>query len=95
MENIDEAMKEIDRLLGLGIGKKKTRLKEIVRNAEGKMRGEVNAGACAIEVDANPAALLIIISETLFSIEKRTGMPLDEFMETLHELMEARRRGGD
>lgn len=92
MGNADEAMKEIDRILGLGTKKK---LGNIVRNAEGTMKGEVKGGNCRVKVDANPAALLIIISETLFSIEKRMGIPPDEIMEVLQELMEGRRQCGE
>lgn len=91
----DEVMKEIDRILGHESDNPKIRLQEVVGRAEGKMKGEVKGGECRIEVNANPAALLIIISETLFSIELRTGHSMDEIGKILHELMEARRRSGD
>lgn len=95
MGNADEAMKEIDRILGHGSVNPKIRFHEVIKKAEGKMKGEVKGGECRIEVSANPAALLIIVSETLFSIELRTGHSMDEIGKILHELMEARRRSGD
>ena len=95
MGNADEAMKEIDRILGHGSDNPKIRLHEVIKKAEGKMKGEVKGGKCRIEASANPAALLIIVSETLFGIEARTGHSIDEIGKILHELMEARRRDGD
>ena len=95
MGNADEVMKEIDRILGHGSDNTKINLHEVIRKSEGKMKGEVKGGKCRIEASANPAALLIIVSETLFNIEERTGHSMDEIGKILHELMEARRRDGD
>lgn len=95
MGNMDEMMKEIDEILNGGNEKASIKMNEIVRKARGKLEGEVNEGGCTIVAAANPAALMIIITETLYSVQRASGHSVDEQLEILAAFVKARKSNGD
>lgn len=95
MGNMDEMMKAIDEILNGGNEKPRIKMQEIVRNARGKLEGEVKEGGCRVVAAANPAALMIIITETLFSVQRASGHSVDEQLEILAAFVKARKSNGD